>query len=211
MPISKPLVTATLLWALTTSSACTSREYVTKTVLREIRPSDPQLKKLRVYPNVTLITVYERTLGQDTGVSGSAGTVEAGFRGKRIEVPVRRKLPGAVVKLEAYEGEPLLWVTFDERCVEVECSYGFIRNSDGLFRLFKVPELTGYREAEVFRRRISGRKRMEKSKLYAKDDAAATFRTVRGYSLSVGLEIKKRENVDIETIEAPKKGVRPGL
>lgn len=211
MPTSKRHVIAALLSALIGVSGCTSREYVTRTILREIRPNDPKLKKLRVYPNVTFVTVYERTLGQASGVSGSAGTVEEGFRGKRIEVPVNRKLPGAIVKLEAYDGEPLLWVTFDERCVEVECSYGFIRTSDGLFRLYKVPDLAGYGQPEIFRRRISKRKRMEQSKLYSKDDAAATYRTVRGYSLSVGLELKKREDIDIEVIEAPKEGVRPGL
>ncbi len=210
MPISKPFLTAALLTALASSSGCTSREYVTKTVLREIRPNDPEFKKLRVYPNVTFVTVYERTLDESTGVSGSAGTVEEGLRGKRIEVPVKRKLPGAVVKLEAIEGQPLLWVTFDERCAEIECSYGFLRTNDGLFRLFKVPPLKGYRDAEVFRKRISPRKRMERSKIYSTNEATGTYFTARGHAYSVGLEIKKREDVDIEVIAAPKEGVRPG-
>ena len=210
MPISKRLATAALVSALASSTACTSREYVTRTVLREIRASDPDFKKLRVYPNVTFVAVYERTLGQDTGVSGSQGTVEAGFRGKRIEVPVKRKLPGAVIKLEAIDGQPALWVTFDERCTEVECAYGFVRSSDGLFRLFKLPELSGYTEPNVFRRRISKRKQMERSKIYSKTDATSTFFTTRGHAASVGLEIKKREDVNIEVIAAPKEGVRPG-
>ena len=199
-----------LILALTTMSGCVSREYVTRTVLQEISTSDPELKKLRVYPNVTFIAVYSRAVGQATDVSGSAGTVEAGFRGKRIEVPVKRKLPGAVVETSELDGEPVLWVTFDERCTEVECSYGFVRTSDGLFRLFKVPALAGYGEPKLYRKRISPRKSMERTQIYSRTDATAVYFTTRGYAASVGLEIKKREDVDIEVIAAPKEGVRPG-
>jgi hypothetical protein len=208
MPILNRIAPFVVISAL--MSGCVSREYVTRTVLQEISASDPELKKLRVYPNVTFVAVYSRALGQATDVSGSAGTVEAGFRGKRIEVPVKRKLPGAVVKLDELDGEPVLWVTFDERCTEVECSYGFVRTSDGLFRLFRVPALAGYGEPELYRKRISPRKTMERTKIYSRTDETAVYFTTRGYAASVGLEIKKREDVDIEVIAAPKEGVRPG-
>jgi len=210
MPIFNRFAAATLLSALTFGSGCVSREYVTRTVLHEIGASDPEFKKLRVYPNVTFITVYERALGQATDVSGSAGTVEAGFKGKRIEVPVKRKLPGAIIEVEQLDGEPLLWVTFDERCTEVECAYGFVRTSDGLFRLYRVPSLAGYGEPKVYRKRISPRKTMERTKIYSRTNASAVYFTTRGFAASVGLEVKKREDVDIEVIAAPKEGVRPG-
>ncbi len=210
MQIFNRLSTAVLLAALATLSGCVSREYVTRTVLYSIGSSDPELKKLRVYPNVSFIAVYSRELGKATDVSGSAGTIEAGFRGKRIEVEVKRKLPGAVIKREELDGEPVLWVTFDERCVEVDCSYGFVRTSDGLFRLFRVPLLSGYGEPEVYRKRVSPRKTMERTKIYSRTDATAVYFSTRGHAASVGLEIKKRDDVDIEVITAPKEGVRPG-
>ncbi len=210
MPIFKRLSTALLLTALATLSGCVSREYVTRNVLYEIASSDPELKKLRVYPNIGFVAVYSRALGQATDVSGSAGTVEAGFRGKRIEVEVKRKLPGAVIKREELDGEPVLWVSFDERCAEVECAYGFVRTSDGLFRLFRVPTLAGYGEATVYRKRVSPRKTMERTKIYSRTDATAVYFTTRGHAASVGLEVKKREDIDIEVIAAPQEGVRPG-
>lgn len=210
MQIFNRLSTAVLLAALATLSGCVSREYVTRTVLHAISSSDPELKKLRVYPNVTFIAVYSRELGKATDVSGAAGTVEAGFRGKRIEVEVNRKLPGAVVKREELDGQPVLWVTFDERCNEVECAYGFVRTTDGLFRLFQVPPLSGYGEPEVYRKRVAPRKTMERTKIYSRTDATAVYFSTRGHAVSVGLEIKKSEDVDIEVIAAPKEGVRPG-
>ncbi len=210
MPTPKSFFSIVLASSLAWMSGCVSREYVTRTVLYEIGTSDPELKKLRVYPNQTFIAVYSRSMGQATGVSGSAGTVEAGFRGKRIEIPVRRKLPGAVIERDEIDGAPVLWVTFDERCVEVECAYGFVHNSDGLFRLFRVPPMTGYSEPSVYRRRISPRKRMERTKIYSKTDATGVYFTTRGHAASVALEIKKREDVDIEVTSAPQKGVRPG-
>lgn len=210
MPTFNRLSTAVLLAALATFSGCVSREYVTRTVLHSIGSSDPELKKLRVYPNVTFIAVYSRELGKATDVSGAAGTVEAGFRGKRIEVEVNRKLPGAVVKREELDGQPVLWVTFDERCGEVECAYGFVRTTDGLFRLFRVPPLSGYGEPEVYRKRVKPRKTMERTKIYSRTDATAVYFSTRGQAVSVGLEIKKSEDVDIEVIAAPKKGVQPG-
>lgn len=188
---------------------CANREYVTPNVLLEVQASDPDFKKLRVYPNQTFITVYSRAIGQETGVSGAAGTVEAGFKGKRVEVPVKRKLPGAILGLEELDGQPLLWVTFDERCTETECAYGFVQTNDGLFRLFHVPELEGYADPGVYRKRIAKRKEMERTKIYSKSNATSVYFTLRGFAASIALEVKKRSNVDIETVVAPKEGVRP--
>ncbi len=195
--------------SLTLGSGCANREYITPNVLIDISANDPEFKKLRVYPNQTFIALYSRMLGEETGVSGTAGTVELGVRGKRIEVPVKRKSPGAIVALDELEGQPVLWVSFQERCVEIECAFGFIQSSDGLFRLFQVPTLTGYAEASVYRKRPSPRKLMERSKIYSKSDATRVYFTVRGFAASVALEIKKRKRVDIETVIAPQEGVRP--
>jgi len=210
MPIFKRLVTATLFSAIAATTGCASREYVTRTVLRDIHQSDPKIRKLRVYPNVSFVTVYERTLGEAVDVSGSAGTVETGKRGQRVIVSVGRKLPGAVVKLERFENQPVLWVSFDERCADVDCSFGFIRTSDGLFRLFRVPPISGYDDVTVYRKRVAPRRRMEKTKIFATSDATATYFTVRGHALSVGLEVKEREDVQIDVVNSKKEGVRPG-
>ena len=192
---------------LAAASGCAGREYLTKPVLDEIERRDPELQLVRVYPSVKFVSYYERQLGRDFAVDGAQGEVQTGYRAQRVEVPFAKNLPGAIVATGTHEGMPLLWVTFDPRCADERCALGFVLTHDQLFRLVHVPELAGFSQPSVYRRRVAERQRMERSRLFAKQKGAPVYLTTHGISVSVALEIKKRGSVDIETVVVPQSGV----
>jgi hypothetical protein len=202
------MLTAVLLAAA--AGGCANRELVTSTVMRDIQRQDPNLTKIRVYPTVTYVAVYTKALADEVRVSGQVGTYSEDVRGRRIEVEVNRNLPGAILAVETLDGQPLLWVSFDEDCTERDCAFGFVRNDDGKYRLFHVPLLPGYSDPTVFRKRIAPRKVMDKTKIFSKSKGASVYFTMRGRIASIALEVKKRKSVDIETVKDPNKGYKPG-
>lgn len=192
------------------AGGCANREMVTSTVMRDIQRQDQKLSKIRVYPTVTFVAVYTKALGEDVRVSGQVGTLNEDVRGRRIEVEVKRTLPGAIVSVETLDGRPLLWVAFDDACTARDCAFGFVRTDDGKYRLFHVPLLPGYSEPTVFRKRIAPRKEMDKTKIFSKSKGASVYFTMRGQIASIALEVKKRKRVEIQTIRDPQRGVKPG-
>jgi outer membrane lipoprotein SlyB len=195
---------------LIAASGCANRQLVTSSVMRDIQARDPKLTKIRVYPAVTFVVVHTKALGDDVRVSGQAGTVREDIRGRRVEVEVNRTRPGAIVAVETLEGQPALWVTFDDECTVRDCAFGFVRTEDGKYRLFHVPLLPGYSEPAVFRKRIAPNKAMEKTRIFSKSKGASVYFTMRGQIASIALEVKKQKRVEIETVKDTKKGVRPG-
>ena len=202
----RPIVLLSVLGLL---SSCASREYVTNRELQDVRVTDPELRRVRVYPNVSFVAVYQRHAGDVTDVS-TAGTLENDTRGEVIAVSVRRRTPGALVDASHSGNAEVLWVSFDETCAERSCAFGFVRARDGLYRLHRVPSLRGYGAPRVYRRTMSARHRMARTKLYARAGEVEVYRTVRGFAASVGLEIKRRDRVEVDFVEAPQPGVRPG-
>lgn len=189
------------------ASGCAGREYLTAPVLTEIKKRDPSLLLVRVYPSVKFVSYYERQLGRDFAVDGSQGAVQTGYRAQRVEVPFAKGVPGAIVGTGTREGMPILWVTFDPRCDDESCALGFVLNRDQLFRLVHVPELAGFSKPSVYRRRVVERQRMERSRLFAKQTGSPVYLTTHGHAVSVALEIKKRDDVEIETLVVPQSGV----
>ncbi|MCA9705646.1 MAG: hypothetical protein KDK70_07355 [Myxococcales bacterium] len=190
-------------------AACAPREYLTPSGLADIQQRDPELHMVRVYPNVTFISVYARPLGEQYDIERSQGAVIDTFQGRRIEAPISRKLRGAILELERREGKLVIWVSFDSKCVDRACAYGFVETEDSLYRLFQVPAIDKYAEPFVYRKRISRRKRMKKTKVYSRSRAMPVYFTTRGITASVALEIKRQERIEIETITVENKGV-PG-
>ena len=72
-----------------------------------------------------------------------------------------------------------------------------------------MPAIDKYAEPFVYRKRISRRKRMKKTKVYSRSRAIPVYFTTRGITASVALEIKRQERIEIETITVENKGV-PG-
>ncbi len=195
---------------LAVAPACANREFLNGGVLADVQRRDPQFAKLRVYPSVDFVAVYGRSVSDDVSVSGQAGTVDEAFRGERIETPVRRGRPGAIVASEVRDGAPVLWVSFDAACGTADCAFGFVQSDDSRFRLFQVPAFAGYSRATVYRKRVAPRKAMQPTALYSSNSSTSVYFTMRGATLSVALEVKKRRSVRIDTVVAPQEGVAPG-
>lgn len=204
MPRSNELVLAV---ALTLGTGCAAREYLTAPVLGEIQKRDPDLELIRVYPSRKFVSYYERELGQDLDVDGPQGSVQTGYRAQRVEIPFAKSLPGAIIAVDAHEGAPLLWITFDRDCTDKSCALGFVLTHDQLFRLVHVPTLDGFSRPSVYRGRVAERRRMEKGKVFAKADGAPVYLTTHGITASVALEIRKRARIDIETVVVPQSGI----
>ncbi|MEX1362516.1 MAG: hypothetical protein AB1Z98_05280 [Nannocystaceae bacterium] len=190
--------------------ACAPREYLTPAGLSEIAARDPELQMVRVYPSAKFIVVYQRGLGEDYDIERSEGSVVNTFEARRVEVPIPRDLKGAILEAVQEEGGRLvLWVSFDTKCQTRDCAYGFAQTEDGLYRLFQAPAVPQYSEPTLYRKRISRRKRMSKTKVYSRSRSLPVYFTTRGMTASIALEIKKQERVEIDTIKVQNKGV-PG-
>jgi hypothetical protein len=164
---------------------------------------------VRVYPSKTLIVVYERSLGQVNDIERSQGAIQERQKGRRIEVVIPRKLRGAILEVERRPEGSVLWVTFDAKCTTRSCAYGFAQTDDALYRLYQVPAIQNYAEPSVYRGRISARRRMARTKVFSRSRSVPVYFTTKGLTASVALEIKKTEDVDVETIRVQGSGV-PG-
>lgn len=164
---------------------------------------------VRVYPSAKFIVIYERGLGEDYDIERTQGAVVNTFEARRVEVPIPRELKGAILEASTLDERLILWVTFDSKCNERSCAYGFAETEDGLYRLFQAPVIPQYAEPTLYRKRISRRKRMSKTKVYSRSRSLPVYFTTRGMTASIALEIKKQERVDVETITVQNKGV-PG-
>jgi hypothetical protein len=190
------------------TSACAPREYLTPAGLNEIGGRDPKLEMIRVYPSAKFIVVYERSLGEGYDIGRAQGSLNREERARRIEVPIPRSLMGAVLEVERRD-RIILWVTFDTRCAERSCAYGFAETEDALYRLFAVPAVEGYATPQLYRKSISRRHRMKPSKVFSRSRSLPVYFTERGFTASVALEIKRRDRLEVETIKVQSSGV-PG-
>jgi len=190
-------------------TACAPREYLTPRGLADIQARDPSLQMIRVYASAKFIAVYSRGLGEAYDIERRQGAVVNTFEARRIEIPITRKLLGAILELERRNDRLLVWVSFDSECREQSCAFAFIETEDGLYRLYQTPVIENYAEPFVYRKRISRRKRMKKTKVFSRSRSEPVYFTTRGITASVALEIKKQERVEVETITVDNKGV-PG-
>jgi hypothetical protein len=190
-------------------AGCAPREYLTPGGLAEITSLDPRLEMVRVYPSTKLIVVYERTLGQGFDIERSQGAIQQQQRGRRIEVTIPRKLRGAILEIERASDRTILWVTFDQQCTTRSCAYGFAETDDALYRLYSVPGIQGYADPSVYRKQVSRRRRLTRTKVFSRSRSVPVYFTTRGITASVALEIKRTENVEVETIRVQGSGV-PG-
>jgi hypothetical protein len=198
---------AALLVASLLAVGCSQRQYLSAGVLANAAETDPELEAIRVYPSAKFTVLYKRDLGQSTTVEMRAGGLTTEAKGEQRLYPVGRKTSGAVLSIDQLDGVPLLWITFTQRCTNQECAYGFAETGDGLYRLVHVPTLAGYSDPEVYRKRITKRKRMQKTKIYSRSKGVPAYFTVRGIPASIALEIPTQKVEDTTVIVVPTEGV----
>ena len=71
-------------------------------------------------------------------------------------------------RLTRTEERTILWVTFDAKCTDRGCAYGFAQTDDALYRLYSVPGIEGYAEPSVYRKQVSRRRRMARTKVFSR-------------------------------------------
>lgn len=170
------------------SSACAARYQLRDPELQEARDQG-SLEHLRVYPSHRTITVHDEDAAKSVTVSRQIRQRSNRARRKRI---LTLQTAGAVVGEDMLNGVPLLWVTFDARCLEPVCAYGFVRTEDGRFRLVHVPEREGFLAPKVYRGCTLKRHRMKRGNLRALSEANQVYRFIRRRGpQSVFLEVKK--------------------
>jgi len=198
-----------LLLILGLGAGCAPRHYLGPSDLADIRAQDPELHAVRVFVSAKFIAIYERDLGEDYTIDRSQGSVTNTLVARRIEMPIGRNVPGAILVREQRDERTILWITFDPECHERSCAYGFVETDDALYRLFQPPIVEGYGVPFVYRRRISRRTRMKKTKVYARSLSMPVYFRTRGMIASVALELKHQERTEIDTITVDREGV-PG-
>ena len=193
------------------TTGCAQRRYLTSGLLAKAVETDSKLQGIRVYPSAKFIGVYSRALGSDTVVDVTAGGLTTTDVGQQRLYPIGRKTPGFILSVDTMEGVPLLWISFSPQCTSKNCAYGFVQGTDGLFRLVHVPDLKGYGEPTVYRKRVAKRKAMRKTTIYARAQKVPVYQTTRGIVATIALEIPKQDKADVEIIVVDSPGVRPGV
>jgi len=194
---------------LNLGSACAPPHYLGPADLADIRAEDPELHAIRVFVSAKFIAIYERDLGEDYAIDRAQGSVTNTLAARRIEIPIGRDIPGAILLREREHERTILWITFDPECHERSCAYGFAETDDALYRLFQPPIIEGYDEPFVYRRRVARRTRMKRTKVYARSRSMPVYFRTRGMIASIALELKHQQRTEIDTITVDKEGV-PG-
>lgn len=167
--------------------ACVARYQLRDADLIEAK-AQQSLSALRVYPSNRTISVYDEDASRTVVVSREIRDRSTKARRKRL---LRLQTSGAIIGEGLLNGAALLWVTFDQRCVQPDCAYGFVRTEDGRYRLVHVPEREGFRAPRVYRGWVAKRRQMSRGNLYALAEANAVYRLVRKRPKTVFLEVKK--------------------
>ena len=174
------------------ASGCARRLDLTPAELTRIEGPDGDLKVVRVFPKTKLISLYsEEELKEKYEVGRRKVTVRGAIRPfKRI---IARKTVGRVVTRTEQNGMDLLWVSFDRKCDDTACAYGFVLTELGLYQLMQVPFKEKYQTPVNYRRNTFKRNTLKKTKQKSLAEANEVFAVTRrkGKVLTVDLQIRK--------------------
>lgn len=171
--------------------ACAARHILSDRRLAEAEANGSSAM-LRVYVSHRTITVYDRGIIDSTIVRKE---IDRRNEKDRRKVKLGRNDSGVVVHTELLNGQRLLWVTFDARCEDKGCAFGFVQTEDGRYRLVHLPERDGYAMPYVFRSCTIKRQKMALERLASLSDANAVYKLKRKRKRkpkTVFLELKER-------------------
>lgn len=179
---------------------------------------DPSTQKdeLFVYTHRRFIVKYERVMEKSFAMGHKVDLTRE--RLSPISF-IKYSSPGQIIAREESNGVPLLWVSFDE-CNVKECSYGFVRTEDNLYKLAFVPALPfvppeeGYKLKAVYRRYERPKKIMKKAKVAALGEANEVYvlkrkRRVKTVFLDVKKRIREKEERILDVKEGRPEGSMP--
>lgn len=172
-------------------AGCTRRFRLTPDELARVEEKEGSADDLRVYVRRKTI------LRHDEESSEESFEVQREVKERRIRRPkviaLGRNTAGKILGVGDRNGMPILWVTFDLKlCDATSCALGFVRTEDERYKLAVVPQLAGYKEPKVFRKREKKRALLTLGKVEALAEANDV------YLIKPKRRVKKRR---IKTIE----------
>lgn len=176
--------------ALLTAGGCAKRLPLVPAELERVQ-TEAGVQPLRVYPSKKLISLYAaKAVDEQFRVERDIRESE---RREQLKKIVTKNTPGLILKIEEFNGMPLLWVTFEPSCDDTPCAYGFVQTEDGKYRLITVPERDGYEAPRSFRGLVWKRRKLKpgKMKSLAEANEVMLVKKKNGKILTVDLTVKK--------------------
>lgn len=185
------LCTVALLGCLSLSG-CAARYILGDNVLVEAKEKE-SLDNLRVYVSNRTITVYERKEFDKRVIRRE---IEDQSQKKELRRTLTRRKTGGYVGEDLLNGARRIWVSFDRRCRDPDCAYGFVQTEDGRYRLVTLPERADYDAPNAFRSCRIKRHRLELGNLRSLSDNNPVYKLKRKKKKrpkTIFLEVKKKK------------------
>lgn len=169
---------------------CAKRLSLTPAEFERIAEREQATEDLRVYVSKKLVVRY--TLDDDAATYTVDKRIETSSEQNLLRVVMAKNTKGLVIASEDRHGAPLLWVTFDRRCQDPSCAFGFVQTEDGAFRLHHAPERDGYTAPEVLYKRDRKPMALGKLRSLAEHNEVFIWKNWRDKLFTIDLVVKKR-------------------
>lgn len=172
------------------STGCAKRLQLSPAEFERIDKQEQAVEDLRVYVSKKLVLVYEATDDNKDYQVDKDITVSSDQR--LLRVIIAKNTRGVILDADEKNGAPLLWVTFNSRCKDKDCAYGFVQTEDGVFRLTVIPERDGFKPPTPYY--ASERKPMalQKLKSLAEKNNVYLWKNPRDKIFTIDLIVKKK-------------------
>ncbi|HVI00187.1 MAG TPA: hypothetical protein VM869_15830 [Enhygromyxa sp.] len=184
---------------LLANTSCARRLTLTPAEYERIEKRERATEDLRVYVSKKLIVLYE--LSDDAATYEVDKTINTSSEQNLLRVIIAKNTKGVIIDAEEKNGAPLLWVTFNSKCQDKDCAFGFVQTEDGVFRLHSVPERDGYKKPKAYFKNEKKDMKLGKLKSLAEKNDVFLWKNPRDKIFTIDLIVKKRNDTkrNVET------------
>lgn len=172
------------------NTGCARRLTLTPSEFERIDTRERATEALRVYVSKKLIVIYE--LADDAATYSVDRTINTSSEQNILRVIIDKNTKGLIIDKEDKNGAPLLWVTFNSKCQDKHCAFGFVQTEDGVFRLHSVPEREGYKPGKPHFKSEKKDLKLGKLKSLAEKNDVFLWKNKRDKIFTIDLIVKKR-------------------
>jgi hypothetical protein len=176
---------------LLANTSCAKRLILTPEQYERIEKREQATEDLRVYVSKKLIVVYE--LDDDQATYEVNKEIQTSSEQNLLRVIIAKNTKGLIIDAEDRNGANLLWVTFNSKCKDKDCAFGFVRTEDGVFRLHSVPERDGYQNPKVYFKNEKKNMKLGKLKSLAEKNDVFLWKNPRDKIFTIDLIVKIRD------------------
>jgi len=175
---------------LLASTGCAKRLKLTPSEFERIEKREQATEDLRVYVSKKLIVMYE--LEDDAATYKVDKTINTSSEQNLLRVIIAKNTKGLIIDSEDRNGAPLLWVTFNSRCKDKDCAFGFVQTEDGVFRLHSAPRREDYQSPKSHFKSEKKAMKLGKLKSLAEKNDVFLWKNKRDKIFTIDLIVKKR-------------------